>query len=494
MGHLDEILSNLSAPLCLPCPKISIVIPLYNAEKYLAKCLDSVFTQTFQSFEVIVVDDCSTDSSCEIVESYIPKFNGRLRLYHMDENTGSGGLPRNKGLSMSSGEYIFFLDADDMFTKTALEELYTLAKEYNVDVVYCERYYTINADGTNRQITSTQSGKLVDTPTLESEDLNERVKAVINHRYWVVPWNKFTKRNLVIDNKIFFPHTLPGEDDVWVYGVVFYAKKLLRAPNIVYIYRASEASVMRVKKTPQQTIKFWTNPMMFGLKSLDNLMSGHEFFKENPQQRYVVLENFVRGFFDVILRRNLSIESVDFYEAIKQAYGERLVDYNVLIPALCTAIYYEKKAGNNNLQAIRKFSDFLTARMYIKWSSKSKGDFKITSLSDWRAEVSKPDWLNKRGVGYVLQSYVGKLTIVAEASEDGKINLSLRGMDIRDPKDKSKPIPYWIDYKKMIVNDEVVFDTLTPAWQGQPYRYNMDVKANEEITIQIEWQPHRSDT
>ena len=126
---------------------ISVVIPLYNAEKYVRECIISLLAQTFQDFEVIFVDDCSTDNSVAIVESYAPKFGGRLTLAKMEKNSGSGALPRNKGLSLAKGEYIQFLDADDTLIPTALEELYTLAKEYDADVVYCEKHFMSSGAG-----------------------------------------------------------------------------------------------------------------------------------------------------------------------------------------------------------------------------------------------------------------------------------------------------------------------------------------------------------
>ena len=89
--------------LNLSSPAVSVIIPMYNAENYIGECLDSLLGQTFQNFELIVVDDCSTDSSCEIVESYIPKFDGRLKLYHTEKNTGSGLIARNIGLDYASG-------------------------------------------------------------------------------------------------------------------------------------------------------------------------------------------------------------------------------------------------------------------------------------------------------------------------------------------------------------------------------------------------------
>lgn len=147
---------------------VSVIIPLYNAEKYIGECLDSVLAQTFQDFEVIVVDDASTDNSRAVVESYVEKFGGRLTVTNLKENSGSGAMPRNKGLLLSQGEYIFFLDADDMITPTALEELYALAKDYKADVVYCEKFYNADEDGTNIRVHTHQKGTLADTPTFES--------------------------------------------------------------------------------------------------------------------------------------------------------------------------------------------------------------------------------------------------------------------------------------------------------------------------------------
>ena len=101
--------------------KISVIIPVYNAEKYLGVCLESLLIQTLQDFEVIIVDDCSTDASPAIAESYLEKFGGRLKIIYLEKNTGSGAVPRNEGLRFSRGEYVFFMDADDLIIDNALE-------------------------------------------------------------------------------------------------------------------------------------------------------------------------------------------------------------------------------------------------------------------------------------------------------------------------------------------------------------------------------------
>ena len=325
-------------------PLISVIIPLYNAEKYISECLDSLLAQTFQNFELILVDDCSTDSSCGIVESYIPKFNGRLKLYHMEENTGSGALPRNKGLLLSSGEYIYNMDNDDMLTKTALEELYSLAKGYDADVVYCEKFYEVDSNGSNKKIQCHQKGNVVEEPTLEDDDLKARVQSIIDDRYYVVPWLKLIRRNLLIEHDIIFPALKISDDNIWHQGIVFYAKRILRVPNIVYIYRLTETSIMRTTKTPQVRMNFWIDPILRGLKYLDKLMSGHEFFKENPSYRYLVLKKFISVRFIRILSSSRELTDDVVYDTIKDEFGKYFGEHDVLISCLCTYICEQNKA------------------------------------------------------------------------------------------------------------------------------------------------------
>ena len=114
--------------------------------------------------------------------------------------------------------------------------------------------------------------------------------------------------------------------------------------------------------------------------------------------------------------------------------------------------------------------------------------------SDDRAKITKPSWFQRTGIGYIIQSSSRELTFIAKATADGRINLNLRGMEVRDPdnwaKGIAKRIPYWIDYTKLTVNEKNIFNTRTPAWCDKPYTYTINVKANEEIIVVIEWQPH----
>lgn len=142
---------------------------------------------------------------------------------------------------------------------------------------------------------------------------------------------------------------------------------------------------------------------------------------------------------------------------------------------------------NNTVQIFNKPKPYITSRISIQLRS-TEGDFKIISFSDKNAEILQPDWIKKDGRGYVILSGVDKLELVAKATVDGQIVLNLSGMWT------PKLFPYWIDYTKLTVNEEVVFDVVTPTWFKKPYVYNMNVKADEVIKIQYEWLPHRSDT
>ena len=150
-------------------------------------------------------------------------------------------------------------------------------------------------------------------------------------------------------------------------------------------------------------------------------------------------------------------------------------------------------AIRNDVHMLEKFKPFTTARINIKLMT-TEGDFQIVSVSDDKATKSRPSWFQKDGVGYNIDSYAGELNFTAKATVDGQIKLWLRGIWVPDQNDKTKLIPYWIDYTKLTVNGETIFDTLTPAWCNKPYTCTIEAKADEEIKIHIEWQPHRSDT
>lgn len=120
-------------------PVISIITPCYNAESYIRETINSVISQSFKNWEMIIVDDCSSDNSATIIKDYVAK-DSRIRYVKTTMRTGSPAIPRNLGIRKACGDYIAFLDSDDLWLPTKLESQLHFMKSRNVDFVYS--YYS----------------------------------------------------------------------------------------------------------------------------------------------------------------------------------------------------------------------------------------------------------------------------------------------------------------------------------------------------------------
>ncbi len=287
----------------LPCPAVSVIIPIYNAENYIAECLDSILNQTFQDFEVIAVDDCSTDNSPAIAESYVEKFGKRMISTRTQKNSGNAGYTaRNKGFKFARGEYVFFVDADDFISKTALEELYTLAKNFDADVVYTGARYRYTAEE-GAILTRDRIGRsfltagLEEKPTLTINDPRKNLDALLLEKpslYWV-PWTKFVRRDFLIEHEITFSEILSGGDFLWTIELFAYAERFLRNPNAVYYWRDdSSLSITRLQREPEKQIAFWFAVIVAMINSMNALSNKIELLKENPQYVYEALRHILK--------------------------------------------------------------------------------------------------------------------------------------------------------------------------------------------------------
>ena len=282
-------------------PAVSVIIPMYNMEKYIGECLDSVLAQTFDDYEVIVVDDCSTDNSLAIVKNYFEKFGGRLQIASMKKNSGGAGFPRNKGVKIARGEYVYFLDPDDTITSTALEELYTLAKKFDTDVVQCEKCYYIPDKLWNdpvyrknpRIYTYPAGDKIfVTEPIFLSDNFEQRI---LNYRTRWLTWSVYLqliKRDFILENEIEFGDFY-CEDQIFTLCEISCAKKYLVVPNVVYNYR-SERQDSSVNERIDFTKDFHKRmaAMKKGIAYLDKFLNGIEFYSNRSDLRYILFEFF----------------------------------------------------------------------------------------------------------------------------------------------------------------------------------------------------------
>ena len=310
---------------------------MYNAEKYLPVCLESILNQTFTNFELLVVDDCSTDSSYAVAESYLEKFGGRLKIISLPENTGSGAVPRNVGLDLSRGKYVYFVDADDFLLDTALETLCDYAENYQAEIVYSEQGFHCGEEPVPAELiaVSWNPPKFnVTEPTLETNDLADRVEKFLKLAFGMPPWEKFFRRSFLVDNDIKFPAMRISEDIVWTFKILCHSKRWLRVPTPLYVHRTNKISMTGRKRTPQYEIRFWLNPLIHGVDCLNEFMDGFELFNRADELRLRVLNFFAKIQFDYMEDAFKSLELYEVYKIFYEEISKSNGDHSALIAYL----------------------------------------------------------------------------------------------------------------------------------------------------------------
>ena len=328
--------------------KVSVIIPLFNAEKYLPACLKSLLLQTFTDFEVIVVDDCSTDNSYTVAENFLSQFNGRLKVIGLPKNTGSGAVPRNEGLKFSRGEYVFFMDSDDMLISDALAKLYGAAKNFRADVVHMNHGFICSEDLNPEKTILADWDKFpptTDTPTLETADFVERMKKMFATSYGWAPWIKFLRRDFLIANNIKFPEMRISEDVVWTIELVCLAERWLFFPERLYTYRTSNNSMMRSRRSAEEEIKFWLDPLIKGVDFLDKFLSDLKFFAQNPNYRFDVTNFFVKMQLSAMLKAMNELSTDELYKIFYREFSKDGTKHAALIAHLMIFMnFYRNKS------------------------------------------------------------------------------------------------------------------------------------------------------
>ena len=228
--------------------KVSVIVPIYNVEKYLEKCINSLLSQTLEDIQIILVNDGSKDNSGNIAKEY--EKNNKDRVIYVEKENGGLSDARNYGLKYATGDFIAFLDSDDYIEKNAYEEMYNKAIEENADYVECDFIWEFpNKIRVDKQY-----------PYKNKKEMLSFVR--------VVAWNKLIKRQLIIDNNLEFPKGLRYEDVEFTYKLIPYINKFayVDKPFIHYVQR--EGSIANVQN--ERTAEIFT--------VLDEVI---EFYKKN---------------------------------------------------------------------------------------------------------------------------------------------------------------------------------------------------------------------
>lgn len=228
-----------------------------------------------------------------------------LHLIKLSENSGTPEVPRNLAIKFSRGKYLAFLDSDDLFTKTALEELTTLAEDYQADVVHNDEFYFFDDaklnSATTEELLNTENHTVIkcnpnslrlSEPTFAPNNFAERMQLWLNSDFHWATWALFCKRDFWISNRIEFPIMPVAGDILANFKCLCLAKKLLRVPNVFYIYRQREDSIAHNSFDLEKYFHRLLNDLNVGFNEFDKVMGKINFFDEHPEYRYAVLDCF----------------------------------------------------------------------------------------------------------------------------------------------------------------------------------------------------------
>jgi len=214
---------------------LSVIIPVYNVEKYIAECLESIIRQTFDNFECILVDDCSPDNSILIAERIIGQYQGNIS-FHIARHKSNKGLSaaRNTGLMQATTNYVFFLDSDDKLFDHSLEWLYSkLCQHPHSDVVSGE-VFTENDKNHFSNLPDTISGE------------KQLFRYLLDSKIIPRAWNQLIRKDLLTSNHLFFKEGILFEDVHWCYFFYRYVQEFHIVKEYTYFYRTSNTnSIMR---------------------------------------------------------------------------------------------------------------------------------------------------------------------------------------------------------------------------------------------------------
>ena len=266
---------------------ISVIVPIYNVEKYLERCVNSILNQTYKNIEIILVDDGSPDKCPQICDEY-KNMDSRVKVIHKE----NGGLSdaRNYGLSIATGKYVSFVDSDDYIHEETYEKMIKALELQNADIVSC---------GINHVYDNKIESINIEQKIYDDESAIENL--IIGKNLNQTVWNKIYKKN-VIDN-ILFEKGKINEDDFWTYKVFSNSKKIITLNDCLYYYVHRESSIMG---------------QGYSIKNLDGLEARYkqyEFMKDN-YPNLVFISKKAAFFYGLFLYQkflvNKSIEKTSF--------------------------------------------------------------------------------------------------------------------------------------------------------------------------------------
>ncbi len=293
-------------------PLISIIIPVFNAEVYIEKCLNSLCAQTYANIEILCTDDCSTDNSVKIIQK-LQENDPRIKLFHHEKNQGPA-TARNTGLDGASGEYIMFCDNDDTYEPNMCEKMLSAMLEYDADLVTCRA----NIENT---YLDKPLADYVNSQPIGKYHLCDKMKCHIN----VLLWNKIYKKSLIDKYRIRFPDGVSGEDDAFCCTYSAVSEKYYGLEDKLYNYALRKSSftftIGRGKASEKRFDKIRIIEFIYNFMEKYNLLKKCKMtFSDRVNKEMIYMFEWNKSFFarrEIIKRYNAFIENTIFKEEKK---------------------------------------------------------------------------------------------------------------------------------------------------------------------------------
>lgn len=293
--------------------EISIIIPVYNVDKYLGECLESLINQSFNHFEIICINDGSTDNSQYILEEY-QKLDERIVIY-TTKNSGAGAA-RNNGIRYAKGKYILFLDADDIFDKDLLCKVYENAEKNSSDIV-AYNYIKFDQEGNNYYINGMRKQLL---PTgiekFNYRNCPNRIMSIVNP----TPWNKCYRKEFIIENELKFEEISSSNDITFAAVSMAKANVISFVDNYLVKYRIGhEGTITNIKSKN-------LNNIIIAVSSAVEQAEKFEHYNEIKNAvKYFAVDNYVFGLLNYV-KDFTAAQSKEYYDYIHKYFNQKLPD------------------------------------------------------------------------------------------------------------------------------------------------------------------------
>ena len=295
--------------------KYSIIIPVYNAQDKLRRCLDSIVSQDYYDYELILVNDGSKDNSAEICKEYYEKF---AFIKFIDKDNGGASSARNAGIDAAKGKYILFVDSDDYVAENYFEEINGNETENGLTVF---TYTWLKNDGTKKREFS--QNLLVD-----SVSLFEKVRLLILSRAINAPYSKIFDADIIRNNHISFDTSMPvAEDFNFALEYLIYCKEIMIVDNSIYFYDLTNSESL-VHKRKEGLINIY--PLVF--KKALTSVSQYSFNENENKQLFRIVDKLHTDSFITCVMEEQKDKSISFFNAL------------TVIRKMCAKFYSEFKA------------------------------------------------------------------------------------------------------------------------------------------------------